>query len=160
MKQNIIKNGIIAGVATIGYVLLFYYTGKERLFTATFTFSSILIYVYFMYSAANNVAKEEFKTVLRAAFAVFILANLIYYTFDFMLFNVIDKSLAEVQKDVMIQYYAERAKEVEEQNLIRQGIQDGQFHSIKGTFFSFAKGAIGGFGLAVLITFLIKRRHP
>ena len=48
MKQNIIKNGIMAGVVAIGYVLLFYYINKEWLFTGTFVFSSLLFYLFFM----------------------------------------------------------------------------------------------------------------
>ena len=102
MKQNIIKNGIMAGVVAIGYVLLFYYTQKEWLFTGSFVFSSLLIYLFFMYQTAKTVAKEDYKIVLRAAFGVFILANVVYYAFDYVLFNMIDKSLIDVQKESMI----------------------------------------------------------
>lgn len=159
MKQNIIKNGIMAGVVAIGYVLLFYYINKEWLFTGTFVFSSLLFYLFFMYQAAKTVAKEDFKIVLRAAFGVFILANVIYYAFDYVLFNMIDKSLIDVQKESMIQYYASGAKSVEDQNQLSQSIEDAQFHDFKGIAFNFAKGAIGGFGLAIVISFLIKRKE-
>ncbi len=157
MKQNIIKNGIIAGVAAIGYALLFYYTRKEWLFTGSYTFSSLIIYLFFMHQAAKKVAKEDFNVVLKAAFGVFVLANAIYYAFDYALFNIIDPSLVDIQKEEMIQYYSSASKSVEEQNTLIQGIQDAQYHQFKGISFSFAKGAIGGFGLAILITYLLKR---
>lgn len=157
MKQNIIKNGIIAGVAAIGYVLLFYYTRKELIFSALYTFSSLVIYIYFMYQAAKMVVKEDFNIVLRTAFAVFVIANAVYYCFDYALFNIIDTSLVDIQKDQMIEYYATEAKSVEEQNQVTQGIKDADYHGFKGISFSFAKGAIGGFGLSILITYLLKR---
>lgn len=159
MKQNIIKNGIIAGVAVIGYVLLFYYTHKEWLFTAGFVFSSLLIYLFFMYQAAKQVANEDFKMVLKAAFGVFVVTNVIYYGFDYVLFNMIDTSLIYIQKESMIQYYASGAKSVQDQNQLSESIGEAQFHDIKGLAFNFAKGAIGGFGLAIMISILIKRRE-
>ena len=159
MKQNIIKNGIIAGVAAIGYVLLFYYTKKDLIFSATYTFSSLVIYLIFMYQAVKTLGKEDFRTVLRTAFSVFILANVVYYAFDYVLFNYIDKSLGNLQKDVMIGYYSAGAKSVQEQNQLQESIQNADFHNFKGISFNFAKGAIGGFGLAILISYLIKRRE-
>ncbi len=159
MKQNIIKNGIIAGVAAIGYVLLFYYIKKDLIFSATYTFSSLVIYLIFMYQAVKTLGKEDFKTVLRTAFGVFVLANVIYYAFDYVLFNIIDKSLADIQKGIMIQYYSAGAKSVTEQNELNLSIENAQFHNVKGITFNFAKGAIGGFGLAILVSYLIKRRE-
>ena len=91
MKQNIIKNGILAGVAAIGYVSLFYYIKKDLIFSATYTFSSLVIYLIFMFQAVKTLGKEDFRTVLRTAFGVFILANVVYYAFDYVLFNYIDK---------------------------------------------------------------------
>ncbi len=159
MKQNIIKNGIIAGVVAIGYVLLFYYTKKDLIFSATYTFSSLVIYLIFMYQAVKTLGKEDFKTVLRTAFGVFIVANVVYYAFDYLLFNYIDKSLGLLQKDIMIGYYSAGAKSVQEQNQLQESIQNADFHNFKGISFNFAKGAIGGFGLAILISYLIKRRE-
>lgn len=159
MKQNIIKNGIIAGVVAIGYVLLFYYIRKEWIFTAGYTFSSLLIYLFFMYQAAKDLGKEDFRIVLRIAFGVFVLANTLYYAFDYVLFNQIDPSLAILQKNVMINYYSSGAKSVQEQNQMYESIQNADFHNIKGIAFNFAKGAIGGFGLSILITYLIKRKE-
>lgn len=158
MKQNIIKNGIIAGVAAIGYVLLFYYTRKEYIFTAFYTFSSLIFYIFFMHQAAKKVVNEDFNIVLKTAFGVFVVANLIYYGFDYILFNVIDPSLADMQKNEMIEYFASAAKSVEEQNQVTQSIRDSSYHGIKGISFSFAKGAIAGFGLSILITYLLKRQ--
>ena len=159
MKQNIIKNGILAGVAAIGYVSLFYYIKKDLIFSATYTFSSLVIYLIFMFQAVKTLGKEDFRTVLRTAFGVFILANVVYYAFDYVLFNYIDKSLGILQKDVMIGYYSAGAKSVQEQNQLYESIQNADFHNFKGISFNFAKGAIGGFGLAILVSYLIKRRE-
>jgi hypothetical protein len=112
-----------------------------------------------MFQAIKTLGKEDFKTVLRTAFGVFIVANIVYYAFDYVLFNHIDKSLGLLQKEVMIGYYSAGAKSVQEQNLLYESIQTTDFHNFKGISFNFAKGAIGGFGLAILVSYLIKRRE-
>lgn len=71
MKQKILLNGIIAGIAVVGYVLLFYYMDKASALGASVRFSSLLIYVLFMYLAIKNVDSTDFKVLLRGAFGVF-----------------------------------------------------------------------------------------
>lgn len=157
MKQNILKYGTMAGMSLIGYFLLFYYYDKNTMLGATVQFSSYLIYALFMFLAAKNVAKQDFKTVLRTAFAVFIVTNLFYYTFDYVLFNMVDKSLADVQKNMMLEYYTANLKTVEGTKEMTDNIYNGNFHSLKSISFGFAKGAIGGFGLAILISYFVKK---
>jgi hypothetical protein len=150
MKQNKIILGIIAGVLVIGYALMLYTTQKTNLFTTWFYFSSLLIYAFFMYRAAKSAAHLEFRTVLQGAFVVFLIANALWYVFDYTLYNVLDKTLAQVQADAAIAYYEELEKTAD---IIRQS----DIHNIKSLVTGFAKGAIGGFGLAVALTALVKR---
>jgi hypothetical protein len=147
----------MAGITLIGYFLLFYYTDKNALLGQSVQLSSYLIYAFFMFLAAKSVGHLDFKTVLRTAFGVFIVTNLFYYVFDFVLFNMVDKSLADLQKTMMIDYYTPNIKTVQETKEITDNILNGNFHTISSLAFGFAKGAIGGFLLAVLISFLVKK---
>ena len=147
----------MAGITLIGYFLLFYYTDKNTMLGQSVQLSSYLVYALFMFLAAKSVGQEDFKTVLRTAFGVFVVTNLFYYIFDFVLFNTMDKSLADMQKTMMIDYYTANIKTVQETKEMRDNILNGNFHTISSLAFGFAKGAIGGFLLAVIISFLVKK---
>jgi hypothetical protein len=157
MKQNKIIQGIIAGAVVIGYALLLYTTQKTNLFTTWFYFSSLLIYAFFMYRAAKSVAHLEFRAVLQGTFVVFLIANALWYVFDYTLYNVFDKTLAQVQADAAINYYKAAGVTGEELEKTADIIRQSDIHNIKSLATGFAKGAIGGFGLAVALTALVKR---
>jgi hypothetical protein len=159
MKQNILKYGTMAGITLIGYFLLFYYTNKNEMLGQSVQLISYLIYALFMFIAAKSVSHLDFKTVLRTAFGVFIVTNLFYYVFDYVLFNTVDKSLADIQKTMMIDYYTANIKTVQETKEMTDNILNGNFHTFKSLAFGFSKGAIGGFGLAVIISFLVKKMN-
>ena len=81
MKQNILKYGIIAGVALVGYFLLFYYLSKEMMLGQVGQLGSYLIYIAFMFIATKQAGDLDFKGLLRTAFAVFLIMNAFYYIF-------------------------------------------------------------------------------
>jgi Protein of unknown function (DUF4199) len=157
MKQKILIYGTMAGITLIGYFLLFYYSDKNTMLGQSVQLSSYLIYALFMFLAVKSVGHLDFKTVLRTAFGVFVVTNLCYYVFDFVLFNTMDKSLADLQKTMMIDYYTANIKTVQETKEMRDNITNGNFHNVSSLAFGFAKGTIGGFLLAVIISFLVKK---
>jgi Protein of unknown function (DUF4199) len=157
MKQTIIKYGIMAGLAVVGYFLLFYSINKTMMLGPSAQLPSYLIYLGFMFWAAKQYSHLDFKDILKVAFGVFVLTNLCYYVFDYYLFNVMDKALGDIQKDLMLDYFEGAAKSVEEASLRTQNIQNGDYHSLKSLIFAYAKGAIGGFGMAILVSYLVKK---
>jgi hypothetical protein len=157
MKQTILKYGIMAGVAVVGYFLLFYTINKTLMLGPYVQLPSYLVYFGFMFLASKSHFNLDFKQILKIAFGVFVVANLIYYAFDFYLFNLIDKSLGDIQKDLMLDYYKAGAKTVQEASALTQSIENGDFHDIKTLSFGYARGAIGGFGMAILVAYLVKR---
>jgi hypothetical protein len=159
MKQNILKYGTMAGITLTGYFLLFYYYDKNAMLGQTAQLSSYLIYALFMFLAAKSVGNLDFKTVLRTAFGVFIVTNLFYYAFDYVLFNIIDKSLAEVQKTMMLDYFTANTKTIQETKDMTDSINSGNFHNLNSLSYAFAKGAIGGFILAVIASYLVKKSN-
>jgi hypothetical protein len=156
MKQNILKYGTMAGVGAVGYLLLFYYTNREWLFTGTFYFSSLLIYLFFMYQAAKTVAKEDFKTILKVALSTFLIANALYYIGDFWLYNKMDTSLADLQKTKAIEYL-KQGTPIGEQLKMTETVMTENIHDAESLIKLYIRGIIGGFGMAVLVSYLIKR---
>ncbi len=70
-----------------------------------------------------------------------------------------DKSLVDIQKDLMLDYFSEGAKLVEESSKRTQTIQEGDFHSLQSLFSEFVRGTIGGFGMAILVAYLVKKMN-
>ena len=157
MKQTIFTYGLLAGVATIAYAFSIYTFQKAGFFTIWFSATSLVIYGFFMYLAAKKAISEDFKIVLRTAFAVFLIANALYYAFDFILFNYIDKSLAAFQADAAIAYL-KSSTPLEEQIQMEENIRSADIHNAPSLLKNYLRGAIGGFGLSVLVSYLVKRK--
>ena len=157
MKQTIFTHGLLAGVATIAYAFSIYTFQKAGFFSTWFYVTSLVIYGFFMYLAAKKAISEDFKVVLRTAFAVFLIANALYYAFDFILFNYMDKSLSAFQADAAIAYL-KPSTPLEEQIKMEENIRSSDIHSISFLLRNYVKAAIGGFGLSVLVSYLVKRK--
>ena len=110
-----------------------------------------------MYLAAKRAISEDFKGVLRTAFSVFLIANALYYVFDFILFNYIDRSLTVFQADAAIAYL-KPSTPLEEQIKMEENIRSADIHNVSSLLKNYVRGAIGGFGLSVLVSYLVKRK--
>ena len=157
MKQTIFTHGFLAGIATIVYAFSVYSFQKAGFFSTWFYVSSLVIYGVAMYFAAKKAISEDFKGVLRTAFSVFLVANALYYVFDFILFNYIDKSLSVFQADAAIAYL-KSSTPLEEQIIMEENIRSADIHNAFTLFKNYLRGAIGGFGLSVLVSYLVKRK--
>ena len=123
-----------------------------------FAISSLIIYVLAMYLAAKRAISEDFRSVLRAAFAVFLIANALYYVFDFILFNHIDTSLARLQADLAI-VDMKLDTPLEQQIQREEDILSADIHNVGSLIKRYLKAAIGGFTLSVLVAYLVKRQQ-
>jgi hypothetical protein len=157
MKKTIFIYGILAGIAAVAYAFLMYSMQKGQLFSMWYYVTSLVLYAFAMYFAAKQAVLEDFKVVLRAAFAVFLIANIVYYCFDFALFNALDKSLATFQADAAIAYLKPNTP-LEEQVRMEENIRSADIHTVSALIKQYVKAAIGGFGLSVFVAYLIKRK--
>ena len=154
------KYGLIAGIGSILYMLIFYFWGKRMLNPAVFL-SSMLIYIGAMLMGglelrSQNSGKLSFKEGLRTCFVIFLLANLCYYVFYYCIFQY-DPELTEIQNQLYKEYMSPAAEPGRTAEEILQA-QHTEFEMTLGTIiFTYAKGVIGGFVLSVMITYLIKR---
>ena len=157
MKQRIFIHGIGTGIVTIAYAFLIFTAQKQGFFSSWFYVTSLFVYGFGMYLGAKQVIFEDFKGVLRTAFSIFLVANALYYVFDFVLFNYIDKTLAAFQADAAIAYLKPNTP-LEEQIKMEENIRSADIHNVPSLLKNYLRGAIGGFVLSVLVTYLIKRK--
>jgi hypothetical protein len=147
----------MAGVTLIGYLLLFYFYDKNIMLGVPVRWSALLVYAGYMFLGAQKVVREDFQVVLRTAFGIFIVTNVFYYLFDYALFNHFDTALINIDKKIMEDYFVPNAKTIEEARNLTDAIRDTNYHGFSELTKSFAKGAIGGFGLSILISYLVKK---
>jgi hypothetical protein len=157
MKQKILLNGIIAGIAVVGYVLLFYYMDRQSALSTSVRLSALLIAAFFMFLTIKDVKDPDFKVLLRGAFAVFLMANAAYYVYDFVLFNYIDPSLVDIEKEMAIEAYRPTT-DIKDLFDMEQNIRNAKAHNFSSNALQFARWAIPGFGLSLLVSYLVKRK--
>lgn len=156
--------GIIAGVATIGYYLLFYAIAPRLFFHLGVYWSSFLIPLVAMVWAGRKERQGQevypWQIALRTPFAVYAYAALLYYLFYFLFFNYGDPQLADMQADVLLEnleksraYLGDR--EVES---LRREIESAPPGLTPGAaLLSFARSLLGGFLLSLLIAFALRK---
>ncbi len=164
IKVSLIKNislryGLIAGVGTVAYFLLFYFINPRLMFSPWVSWSSLLLFMAGMWYGCKAFYEEQkerssFRLYIREAFAVYVVANLVYYVFYYLLIDVFDPSLVSIQ--------AEMGMESLERN--KERLDPKQYEQIKETlenkdlclklndvFLAFGNSAIGGFIIALSV---------
>jgi len=97
---------------------------------------------------------------LRTAFLTFAITSLIFYVFNYLLFNFLDPDLAEVQKEILVEQMGKMAGRLQFSELKDQieefAKQDFRI-TIRNTMMSLAQSLIGGFVLSLAVAGLMKR---
>ena len=154
-----LRNGTIAGGIVVLYFLLFYFIQKELMLSIGVAWSSVLVYIYFMYRSVGMQRAAlggtiAFREAVSTAFLTFVVANAIYYLFYFLLVTL-DPSLVEILKQISIEFWdwflaAQSTDEIE------KSFQDFDVN-LSTIFLSFARGAIGGFLLSLIIAAFMRK---
>jgi Ca2+/Na+ antiporter len=141
--------GILTGAGTVLYLLLFYFVDRSLFLNGGVTWSSLIIYLIFMFKAVREVrdaqgGELEFREALKPAFTVYFIANVIYYSFLYLMFNFFDPELVELQREM----------------LEAGGIPtDGQNLEMSATvtFFAFLQSLIAGFAFSAAVAAILRR---
>lgn len=165
-KQKTLVYGLIAGSATIGYFLLFYFIQPRLFFSLGVQWASLLIFIGCMVLAVRNgrrLAGEgqyPWQLGLRAAFAVYVLAAVMYHLFYYLLYNYGGPELAAIQEDVVMENLSKYQNVVGEQNAehLRRDIQQAGIALTPGAaLMALARSIIGGFVLSLIIGYLMRK---
>lgn len=158
MNRNIsLQYGLLAGISCVAYVLLFYFWDPRMIFMPTTIWISLLIYLPFMWYGCNTGFKTvgesySFQLALKDAFTVYVFANIIYYTFYFLLMKFIDPSLIYVQQEVSLanlERYSGYINQAQIENM-KTALENGELDvKLSDILFAFGSSAIGGFIIAL-----------
>ena len=155
-KFNIsIRYGVLAGILVILYMLAFYFYEVKVMLEPSVFWSTTLLFIIGMFFAAREERKYRefmtFREVLPVAFVTYLVANLFFYDFLFIMFNYVDTTLPELQRQVSIEAIQESgfidyvAKEIEEMEKVPASFSFGQ------AVFDYLRSAIFGFLLSLII---------
>lgn len=165
-RQKTLVYGLIAGSATIGYFLLFYFIQPRLFFNLSVQWASLLIFIGFMVLAVRSgrrLAGEEqypWQLGLRAAFTVYVLAAVMYHLFYFLLYNYGAPELASIQEEVLMENLARYKDVVGERNAenLQRDIRQTGIALTPGTaLMALARSIIGGFVLSLIIGYLMRK---
>lgn len=106
MQQTAIKFGIITGIATVLYLFIFHQIDRALVLNPLVYWSTLLFAVAGMVAAVKKTRSENSNKIsqreaLKTAFLVFVLAQLLFMAFIFVLFNFLDPGLVDLQKEMM-----------------------------------------------------------
>jgi Protein of unknown function (DUF4199) len=150
--------GLIAGAISVALSSILYVNNPQSYVgSGTRLSMELAVFMVFMYLSARYTAKNatEFKQVLRAAFGTFLVANLIAHGVEYYMYNFYDLKLAEIQKDMWVNLYPQH--DLSEYKKMVENIRQGSYHTISHTLRNYAKGAMGGFGLSCLVTYIVNK---
>lgn len=165
MNNNRLKYGVIAGAGTVLYLLAFYAASPRLMLSSWVMWGSLIIYLACMAMACRREREAiaglyPFQSALKTAFAVFVVANLIYYAFYYVLFNVIDPGLVDLQRELVLESmdrYGGMLGEENAEELMRRYREEDFRVTLSNTALSFAQSLIGGFILALIVAGVMKR---
>ncbi|MEM6380157.1 MAG: DUF4199 domain-containing protein, partial [Bacteroidota bacterium] len=146
-----ITYGIIAGVATVGYYLLFYFIDRASFFNLYIWWGGILPVLLFMWfgiaaQRKANGGELTFSTALTTSFLIFMISGLLFYIFYFILIKT-DPELLKIQQETALANL-ERISDGNDKDLRPyQEFYEEQDLSIKirPLVFRYVQSLIGGF---------------
>ena len=107
MNQNAVRNGWMLGVSLIIISLVFYLISPNAFFTYA-SWVGFVAYIYFLYRAGVDERNEQggyisFGEAFKVSFVALVIGSAIYWVFYYILFNFIDPSLADTQKQIAME---------------------------------------------------------
>ena len=164
MNNTSVRYGLLAGVSTIAYLLLFYFISPRLMLNGFIIWSTLIIFLAFMYRAAVEVRKNQesfpFQLALRPPFTVYVLATLIYNLFYFLMFNVFDPGLLEVQYELVqenARLFAGVSGRPEMEEQIASLSLDDIRVTLKSVVFACARSILGGFILSLMMAAFLRK---
>lgn len=159
MFEKSLRYGLIAGIGTVAYLLLFYFISPRLMLSSWVMWGSMIIFIAAMVVAclqerAQMDRRYTFRSALRSAFLVYVIASAIYYLFYFLLFNVIDPDLVELQRALILEnleHYGNVLGEDNVEEMIRRYQEEDLQVTFGNTVLDFAWGLIGGFIISLVV---------
>lgn len=169
LMSGSLRNGVIAGALTIALYSIVYLIDKSQVFSLLLYWGTVPVTVFFMYRAAvyevgYAAGSLYWRELIRAPFGVFVVSGLMFWIFYYLLFTF-DSEMAALSMarqlkalDVMQEYSGGQLTEAQIVEARREiESSEGRF-SLTNLAFSFAKGILGGFLIALIIAIATRGR--
>lgn len=161
IQYNIpVKAGLIAGGLSVLWLLLWYFIRPSYMTSMWVLGATWIFYIGAMsYTGMKTVQENDtFQIVLRTIFVTFLVTNLLYYAFDLVMVRWIDPTIADFRQLETIRFYENMGDADNVKEMLKQ-VKEADFKPTIGTtIFNYFRGAIGGFVIAFLLTFIVRRR--
>jgi len=157
-----IRYGILAGISVILYMLVFYWYDVKVMLGPSVFWSTTLLFIVGMFFAAREERKVRefmtFREVLPVAFVTYLVANLFFYDFLYILFNFVDSSLPELQRQVSLEAIQESGFTEYVEEAIEEIEKMPAEFTLGQAFFDYVRSAIFGFLLSLIIAGLVRNK--
>ena len=153
MKNHATTYGFYYGAASIAFFLLFYVINPRMLFGTANTILGFALPVLFMYLSVGATREDQDGTIsfgeaLKASFLTYMIGSLIGILFLWVLYNYIDVSLLDLQKEMAIEMTENfvGALGASEENMeeMREALEE------QGGHFSFGTAILGWLGSLII----------
>lgn len=137
------------------YMLIFYFYDKKIMLGPSVLWSTTLLYIVGMFFAAREERKKRefmtFREVLSVAFVTYLVANLVFYDFIYILFNFVDPTLPDLQVQVSIEKARESGLSEYLEDAIAEIEKTPAELTLGQAIFDYIRSAIFGFILSLAI---------
>jgi hypothetical protein len=162
------RYGVSAGIITLIYFIIFYTIDKCLIFNSGVYYSALIITIVAMWLVGIRLQLSQnldFSKLLPQVFLVFIIADIIYFAWHYVMVNYVDTSLLDLQKTQMLQYFQQLKtqtndiKEIQGWNEAIQSLEKNGLPSVSlsNILLQLGRGIIGGFVLSYGISFALNR---
>lgn len=156
--------GLIAGVVTVGYYLLLYFSNREGFFNLYTWWAGLVPMLAFMILGTYQLRKVQsdlnLSTALQTSFMIFVLASLFFYVFYYVLLKYLDPDMLRIQQETALEnlerFSRGRGDDMEAYEEYYQ--ESGLNISLGTVIFRYLQSLIGGFILSLGIAFVLKRK--
>lgn len=173
-----IKWGIITGVVTVTIYIVAYLTGYKVFFNTGIFWVTTLFYFFTMYMAsrearnkfmASHDLTEEpypFNMALQPPFLTFLLANIIYYFFNYIMYVFVNPDLPAIQKTItletmekMMDSMAAFMNEEQIEEMVEAMEEQDFTVTLGSTLMGLARSLLGGFLLSAIFALIFKKNQ-
>ncbi len=166
LERPAVRNGVIAGLGTSCLALVLYLISALSFFAFAGILTTILV-IIFMVRAVREERVDldylSFNGALNSAFVVYLIATLLYSIFYFVLFNFIDPTLIDIQKEILAEIFVGLGRffgeDFVEQTMDALDARD-QSYGLGTAIWLFVQQLIPGFIIAAIIAAVMKDRKP
>ncbi len=162
-----VRNGIIAGIGASAITLLLYLVNERMVFSLSGWLTTILFIILMVRSVKEVKSGLEFMSfadALKPGFLTYVIGNLVYVIFYYVLLNFIDPGLVELQREIAVEAMEKLGSFLGEDTLetAMDEIEKRDFRFGLGTAaLTYGWGLIfPGFIAAAIIAAVLKDRNP